>query len=119
MTTQLTLDLVPGITDRYGSLLEAVAAGVYARGLKRCAGDLDKAPGNLSRELAGDSDRHFSVEALERYIHTSGDLTPVHYLVARYLGDQAAAQDATARRIEALLSEVVALTGAKKPAARR
>lgn len=120
-TTQLTLALEPGLLDRYGSLKEVVASGVYHRGLKRVAMDLDKAPGNLSRELAGDSDRHFSVESLERYMQTQGDLTPVYYLIARYLGDQAKTEAATMRRVETMLAEMTALMGqvSSKPKARR
>lgn len=117
MTQQLTLEFEPDVLGRYSSLLECVTAGVYQRGLKRVAGDLDKAPGNLSRELSGDSDRHFSVQALERYIQTQGDLQPVYYLIARYLGDQAAAEGATLKRVESLLAEVtniMAQQGTKK-----
>jgi hypothetical protein len=99
------------MTERYGSLRECVAACVYQKGLKRVAADLDKAPGNLSRELGGDSDRHFSVEALERYIQTQGDLTPVYYLIARYMGDQAQAEAATMRRLEDLMTQVAAVAG--------
>lgn len=102
---QLTLSFAPDILERNSSLLECITAGVYQRGLKRVAGDLDKAPGNLSRELSGDSDRHFSVNALERYIQTSGDKTPIYYLIARYLGDEAATEGATLKRIETLLAE--------------
>lgn len=122
MTSQLTLSFEPGLTDRYSNLRECVTACVYSRGLKRVAMDLDKAPGNLSRELGGDSDRHFSVEALERYIQTQGDLTPVYYLIARYMGDQAQAEAATMRRLEDLLAEVKATVSqvqqGKKPARR-
>lgn len=116
MTTQLNLEFDPGLLERYRNLVDVVAAGVYQRGLKRVAADLDKAPGNLSRELAGDSDRHLSDETLERYIQTQGDLTPVNYLIARYLGDQSASTDATQRRIEALLAEAVALSRQTAPA---
>ncbi len=111
MADQLTLKLEPGLTDRYSNLRECVTACVYSRGLKRVAMDLDKAPGNLSRELGGDSDRHFSIEALERYIQTQGDLTPIHYLIARYLGNQASAEAATLQRVEDLLGQVAALVG--------
>ena len=111
MATQLTLEFEASITERYRDLLECVTAGVYQRGLKRVASDLDKAPGNLSRELAGDTDRHFSVRALERYIQTQGDVTPIYYLIARYMGDQAHAEAATMKRVEGLLSEVAALVG--------
>lgn len=117
MANQLTLELEPGLLDRHASLLDCLAAGVYSRGLKRVAMDLDKAPGNLSRELAGDSDRHFSVSALERYIQTQGDLTPVYYLIARYLGDQAQAEAATMKRVESLMSEVAALMAQTQMAA--
>ena len=82
---QLTLDLEPGLTERYRNLRECIAAGVYRRGLKRVAGDLDIAPGNLSAQLGDESQRNFSVDSLERYIETTGDVTPVHYLVARFL----------------------------------
>ena len=122
MTTQLTLDLEPGLTERHSSLLDCVAACIYSRGLKRVAGDINKAPGNLSRELGGESDRHFSVSALEAYIQTQGDLTPIYYLIARYMRDQAAAEGATLRRVEGLMREVAALMAqsgtAKKPARR-
>lgn len=122
MATQLTLEFEPGLTERFGSLRECVTAGIYHRGLKRVAADLDKAPGNLSRELGGESDRHFSVEALERYIQTQGDLTPIHYLIARYMGNQAASESVMLKRVEGLMAEAVALMAqqgqTKKPARR-
>lgn len=111
MVNQLTLELESGLTERHRSLLDCLAACIYQRGLKRVASDLDKAPGNLSRELAGDSDRLFSVAAMERYIQTQGDLTPILYLIARYMGDQAQAEAATMKRVETLLSEVASLVG--------
>ncbi len=109
--SQLTLSFDVDLTDRYSNLRECVTACVYQKGLKRVAMDLDKAPGNLSRELGGDSDRHFSIEALERYIQTQGDLTPIYYLIARYMGNQAEAEAATIRRLEDLLGEVRAVVG--------
>lgn len=122
MANQLTLEFEPGLTDRYSNLRECVTACVYARGLKRVAMDLDKAPGNLSRELGGDSDRHFSIEALERYIQTQGDTTPILYLIARYLGDQAQAEAATMKRLEDLMAQVTSVIGqvhqTKKPTRR-
>ncbi len=121
MASQLTLEFEPGLTDRYHDLRECLVAGVYQRGLTNVAYDLAKAPGNLSRELAGDSDRHFSVESFERYIQTSRDLTPIYYLIARYMGDQATAEAATMKRVEGLLAEVATLVAqtAPKKAAKR
>lgn len=119
MVRQLTLEFEPNLLERYSSVVECVTAGVYSRGLKRVAGDLDKAPGNLSRELSGDSDRHFSVAALERYIQTQGDLTPIYYLIARYLGDQAMAEGATMKRIETLVQEAVSLMATQQKTSAR
>lgn len=108
---QLTLQLEPDLTGRFRNLREVVAAGVYQRGLKRVAADLDMAPGNLSCALNDDGNRHLSVDALERYIQTTGDMTPIHFLIARYLGDRAEAEAATLQRVETLLREVAALMG--------
>lgn len=106
---QLTLDLDANLTDRFRSLKEVVAAGAYRRGLKRTAGDLDVAPGNLSVQLSGDGQRHFDLDLLERYIETSGDRTPIHYLVAKYCGDRNAERDDAVNRMQVMLSEMAGL----------
>lgn len=81
---QLTLELEPGLAERYRSLRDCVATGVYQRGLKRVAIDLDMAPSNLSVQLSEDPSRHLSVDSLEKYIEATGDMTPVEYLIARF-----------------------------------
>lgn len=93
---QLTLAYDPMLRERFGSLKESVAAGIYKRGLKRMAGDLDEAPGNLSVQISGEGQRKFDLDQLERYIQVTGDHTPIHYLIARYLpdGDRADRDDA-------------------------
>ena len=91
---QLTLELEPGLTERFSSVREVVAQGVYQRGLKRMAGELDMSPGNLSVALSGDGVRHLSVEALERYIAATGDVTPILYLAARFMDDDKTASTA-------------------------
>lgn len=115
MTQQLTLEFEPGLAERHASLRECMVACVYQRGLSNVAEDLAKAPGNLSRELAGDSDRHFSVESMETYIRKNKDLTPIYYLIAKYMGDQNAVEGATQRRIESLLQEATALMAQGSP----
>jgi hypothetical protein len=92
--SQLVLDFELGLVERYGSLRECVATGVYQRGLKRVAIDLDQAPSNLSVQLSEDPSRHFSVESLEKYIETTGDHTPIYYLAEKFLSDRDAKQDA-------------------------
>lgn len=106
---QLTLDMEPGLAERYGSLKEAVAAGVYRQGLKRVAGKLYVYPGNLSVMLSGDGQRHFDLDLLEQYIEAFDDLTPVYYLVARFCGDRLADQSDALGRVQALLEELPGL----------
>lgn len=91
---QLVLDFEPGLIERYRSVRECVASGVYQRGLKRVAADMDQAPGNLSVQLSDDGARHLSVDSLERYVQVTGDLTPIYYLAERYLSDRQAGREA-------------------------
>lgn len=106
---QLTLDFEPGLVERYGSLRECVATGVYQRGLKRVAIDLDQAPSNLSVQLSEDPSRHFSVDSLERYIDATGDKTPVLYLIEKYFADQNAKQDAAQAELMHMLAALPGL----------
>jgi hypothetical protein len=105
-STQLVLDLDPGLVDRYPCLRECVAAGVYQRGLGRVAIDLDQAPGNLSVQLSADPSRHFSIDELERYMEKTRDFTPIHYLAEKFLSNQDAKQEAAQAE---LLTELVKL----------
>lgn len=90
---QLTLSFEPGLSDRYTCLRECVAAGVYRNGLGNTAIDLDVAPGNLSVQLSADPSRHFSVDSLEKYIEKTGDTTPIHYLIDKYLRESSEADE--------------------------
>jgi hypothetical protein len=105
-TNQLTLDFESGLTERFQSLREVVATDVYRRGLGKTAIDLNKAPGNLSVEISEDPTRHFSVESLEKYIETSGDMTPIHYLCEKFLSDKSAKQSAAMAELTATLASL-------------
>lgn len=109
---QLTLDLDPSVLEAHRSLRDCVAAGIYRRGLKTVAMDLDLSPGNLSVALSDDPHRKFSVDDLERYVQTTGDKTPIHWLVARYLGDESAARDAALAQVADALQHLPALLAA-------
>ena len=104
LTGQLAIEFEPGITQRYGSLLECIASGVYQRNLKSIASDLDLPRGNLTVMLSGDGQRHFGVDHLERYIEATGDVTPILYLVAKHLGGAAAKQESAVAQAAATLS---------------
>jgi len=108
----MTLDLDGSLVSRYRCVRDVVLQGVYARGLKTVAADLDLSPGNLSVSLSDDPHRKFSVDELERYIQTTGDKTPIHYLCAKYLGDEAAARDQALGQVADLLQNLPAMLAA-------
>jgi len=94
-TQQLTLDFEGGLIDRYTCLRDCVATGIYQRGLSRCAIDLNESPGNLSNKLSQDcTTRHLNVDELELYIEKSKDVTPIYYLIEKFLSDKSAKEDA-------------------------
>ena len=106
---QLTLSFAQGISDRHRSLRECLATGIYQRGLGNCAIDLNKAPGNLSVELSEDPTRHFSVDSLEAYITKTGDTTPIHYLVDKFLNDKGQKQNAALAQLAPLMQQLAPL----------
>lgn len=106
---QLTLSFEPGLVDRYSSLRECVATGVYQRGLNNVAPSLDKAPGNLSVELSEDPTRKFGVDTLELYIEKFNDLTPVYYLVEKFLRKPDAEQGAALAQLAPIIAQLAPL----------
>lgn len=109
MTNQLTLEFEPGLAERYKSLRECMVSCIYSRGLSNVADDLGKSPGNLSSELTDEGTRHFSIDSLDRYLRKTGDMTPIHYLLAQYLGDQAAVEGAALSRVQDQLADMAAM----------
>lgn len=86
---QLPLDLK--LIEQHQSLKECVAARVYAQrgGVTAVAGRLDLSPSHLSEVLGGGGERNrkFDVNELVRFMETSGDLTPLHWLNAKFLAN--------------------------------
>lgn len=105
----MTLSFEPGLTQRFSSLRECIATGVYQRGLTNVAPSLDKAPGNLSVELSEDPTRKFGVESLELYIEKFGDLTPIYYLAEKFLKREDAAKDSAMSEMAELAKQMQAL----------
>ena len=109
---QLTLNLEPGLTQRFRCVRDAVAQGVYQRGLKRIAAELDMAPGNLSVALADESQRKFGTDEMELYVQKTGDLTPIYFLVEKYLSDKTATQDQAMAALSDLMKTLPAMFAA-------
>ncbi len=106
---QMTLSFEQGLSDKYTSLRECIATGVYQRGLGNTAIDLNKAPGNLSVELSDDPTRHFSCDSLERYMEKSKDLTPLYYLIDKFLQEKSVKQDQAMAQLAPILAQLAPL----------
>lgn len=109
---QLTLDFEGGLTRRYKTLLDLLAAGSYRHGLQRCASAVDQAPSNLSAMLSGQ--RHFPVDRLGDWIEETGDLTPVYWLVEKYLEPPESRRDQVIQELSQLVPEIQRLLQAAK-----
>ncbi len=106
---QLVLDFEPGLVERFNCARECVAQGVYQRGLKKVAGDLDQAPGNLSVQLSDDPVRHFSLDSFETYLEKTGDMTPLYFLIEKFLGDRRNTKQAALEQLQAYGPQFVEL----------
>ncbi len=112
-STQMTLDFQPGITERFSSILDCVRQGAYTHRnpLKTIAADMDMSQSDLSRKLAGNVDdpRRLSVDDFEKYLHATGDMTPIYYLVEKYLVDDELSQRRAISQLAKQLPEILAL----------
>ena len=104
---QLTLDFESGLVSRYRSLRDCIATGVYRRGVTNTAAELDLAPSNLSVQISDDPARNFSIDSFERYIEKTNDMTPVYYLVEKFLSDKTVKQDAALEAVADMVSQVL------------
>lgn len=114
-TSQLTLNLELGLSQRHTSLRACMASGVYGIGLDRVAVKLDEAPSKLSEKLAGgsgDRKRDVGLDLFEAYLDKTHDLTPIHYLIDKYLRDPKASQSAALARLAELADTLPALLSA-------
>ena len=120
--SQLTLMLDPGLSTRHRSLRSCMAAGVYATGLDRIASKIDMSPSKLCEKLAGgvgDRKRDIGLDEFERYLDSTGDRTPVFYLIDKYLSDPAAHQAALDARAVALIEQLQATLGQRSGGTRK
>jgi hypothetical protein len=109
----MTLDFQPGLTERFAGLLDCVRQGAYTHRnpLKTIAADMDLSQSELSRKLSGNPDdpRRLSVEDLEKYISATGDMTPIYYLVEKFLSDDEAKQRRAMSELTKQLPAILAL----------
>jgi AraC-like DNA-binding protein len=110
---QLTLDFTPGLAERHAHILDCIRSSAYTHHnpLKTIAADMDMSQSELSRKLSGNPDdsRRFTVEDLEKFITATGDLTPIYYLVEKYLTDEDVKQRRALAELAKQLPDVLAL----------
>lgn len=119
-TNQMTLDFEPGLTEKHPHLLDCIRATAYTHRnpLKTIASDMDVSQSDLSRKLAGNPDdpRRFSVDDLERFLVATGDVTPIYWLIERFLQDEKKKQDRALNELAKQLPGILALIKASQAA---
>jgi hypothetical protein len=110
---QMTLELQVGLLRRYDTLREAVQHSVLndPRGMKAVAADCDISVSELSRRLApseGDP-RSLDVNLFVAILGSTGDLTPLHWLNARFLASDETKRHNAVDTLARLLPEIAAL----------
>ena len=107
---QVGLDLDPGILDEYPDFRDAVRASVYScgRAFKAIAADLDMSVSELSRKLSDNPNDpvHFPYHRLPELIQATGDLRPVHWLIATFMESDEKKQKRAIDQLTRLLPQI-------------
>jgi hypothetical protein len=108
---QFSLDFDPGLTEQFRSLHEVLAATVYGSriGLSGVAAHCDLSPSALSRMLNSNPDdpRHLPVDLLTKIMEATGDLKPIHWLVAKFVPDEKMRQHLAVSQLQAVLPTIL------------
>lgn len=112
-SNQMTLDFEAGLTERHDSLVSVVREGAYSHRnpLKTLAADMDMSQSDLSRKLGDNPNdpRKFTLDDFERYLDASGDMTPLYYLIEKYLADDEVKQRRAVAELSKQLPNILAL----------
>jgi hypothetical protein len=79
--------------------------------LKTIAADMDMSQSDFSRKLSENPDdpRRMSVFDFEKYLAATGDMTPIYYLVEKYLTDNEVTQRRAMGELAKQLPAILAL----------
>lgn len=108
---QFTLDFEAGITERFPRWRDTFVHAVYSGrgGLNTAAAACDVSPTDLTKRLAGEyPDRPLRMEDIEAILNEKKDLTPIFWLIERFLRDPAARQQAALARLASLVPQIEA-----------
>jgi hypothetical protein len=94
--TQLEIDFTPGLTEQFPEFADCLKASVYGCGkaFKVVAAELDMSASELSRKLANNpaDNVNFPAKLLPDLVEATGDLTPIYWLIEKFVEDAEARQ---------------------------
>lgn len=107
---QVGLDLDPGLLDVYPEFKDAVRASVYScgRAFKAIAADMDMSVSELSRKLADNPNDpvHFPLNRLPDLMRATGDMRPMHWLIATFIESAEAKKHRAIDQLTSLLPQI-------------
>lgn len=111
--SQLTLELHTDVRRRFGTLRECLYWSVLndSRGIKAVAADCDISVSELSRRLhpSDDDPRSCDVNLMVKVMHSTRDLSPLHWLMAEFLQDEDTKRRAAMDQLSQLMPQIAAL----------
>lgn len=105
---QFPLDFQPGLTTRFPRWEDTFVGAVYScrKGLNGVASDLDMSPSELSKRLSHHCDpnepRPLRSQDIVGIIKSTGDMTPIYWLVESFLEDPTAKREQAMNQLAAL-----------------
>jgi len=108
---QLTLNFEPGLTVRFPDWHAVLTHAVYAsrKGLGGVAADLDVSPTDLTKRLSKDENRPLRAEQAVEIIEATGDMTPIYWLIERFLRDPETQRTAAIQQLAGLMPVLIEL----------
>lgn len=104
---QIEIDFEAGLTARFPEFGDCLHASVHGCGrqFKAVAADMDMSSSDLSRRLANNPNDqvYFPARRLPELIAATGDLSPIYWLIERFVD----APEAKRRRAVAELSDLI------------
>ncbi len=111
---QLTLQLQPGLSQRFRTLREVMhwCALNHRGGVASIAADVDMSPSQLARKLAGNDDdphRTLDIDDWVRVLAETGDYTPLYWLIEKFLPSDDQKRRAAVDQLSTLVPQLAAL----------
>lgn len=123
MPVQLSIDFEAGLTARFPSLEDCIhhAAYGYGKGVTALAAELDMGESELCKRLSahhGDSEkekRPLRVKDFVAIVEKTGDLSPIYWLLEKYVQDPKAKQAGAVQQIANILPMLIELVQQAQP----